>query len=198
MGILDRFRPALPELPIGPETADQVNARVATMCEASDEGLVEAVGEGLRAVVREDLFGLAADFIQAARLDEEELATELYLQAWIGFLLAVDGHADRETALEMLAPYQAHLRDYVGLGWRERYDPGPGPVLQAAEKVSVNGRDPRHVAMGFLAMRIGVIWRRGGTEGLFALAMLAQTAGYGAGELAWRRRETKEASGGEE
>ncbi|MCB9794988.1 MAG: hypothetical protein H6741_19995 [Alphaproteobacteria bacterium] len=197
MGILDRFKPALPALPIGPETADQVNLRVAEMCHADDEALVEACCEGVRAVVREDLFSLARPFIDAAGLDREELATELYLQAWIGFLLAVEAKADRARALEMLAPYQASLRDYVGLGWRERYDPGPEPVLQAAEKVSVNGRDPRHVVMGFLAMRIGVIWRKGGTEGLFALAMLAQTAGYGVGELAWQREALKEA-GGEE
>ncbi|MCB9763405.1 MAG: hypothetical protein H6739_26800 [Alphaproteobacteria bacterium] len=189
MGILDRFKSALPEVPVGPEHGDLVNTRVREMVALPSDSLTDGVAGIVRELVRGELFDASRDFRAALGIDDEALATELYLHTWVGFLLAVAAHADRARGLTMLEPYQQALRPFVGVGHRERYDAGPGPLLRTAEKIAIGGRDPRHVVLGLLPMRFGVAWRRGASEGLIRLAVLAQMAGYGAGELAWTRAE---------
>jgi hypothetical protein len=186
MGLFDVFKPALPEVPVTEASSDLVHARVEAMVAG---GGPEGVVTELRALVEQDLFGLAPAFVEGLGTPREELASELYLMAWVGFCQACQDHElPREDTLELLRPYQLALREYVAFGQRERYDAGPGPILNAADKLAVGGRDPRHVALGFLAMRLGVRGRRGAVEGLMRLAVLAQMGGYGVGELAWTRR----------
>ncbi len=186
MGLFDVFKPALPEVPVTQASSDLVHARVEAMVAA--EGLEGVVAE-LRALIEQDLFGLAQGFVEGLDTPREELASELYLMAWVGFSQACQDHGiEREAGLALLEPYKLALREYVAFGQRERYDEGPGPILNAADKLAVGGRDPRHVALGFLAMRLGVRGRRGAVEGLMRLAVLSQMAGYGVGELAWTRR----------
>lgn len=182
MGLFDLFKPALPEVPVSEATTELVNARVEKMVAASDP---EGVVTQLRDLVEQDLFQLAGPFVEGLGTPREELAAELYLMAWVGFAQACQDHElPLETTLQLLEPYQVALREYVAFGQRERYDEGPGPILNAAEKLAVGGRDPRHVALGFLAMRLGVRGRRGAIEGLMRLAVLAQMGGYGVGEIA--------------
>lgn len=187
MGLFDVFKAPLPEIPVSEETSEKVHARVRAMAEGP---LPQRAGDELRALIEEDLFGLSPTFLTELGADRTEVQMELILLAWVAFCQAVEDEDEgtREQALELLEPYAQAVREYIAFGHRERYDAGPGPILAVADRLAVGGRDPRHVLLGFLPMRLGVRSRRGAVEGLMRLAVLAQMGGYGVGKLAWKSR----------
>ncbi len=175
--LFDFLKPAVPLVPVGPTDREAIEARVQDMSTAELPALV------LKQVVEQDLFDLSTAFRGALRVPDEELACELYIQAFIGFLSAADHLGmDLDAATDRLEPHHAALREYVAFGHRERYDQGPLGTWTLSRKMA-GERDPTHVALGMAAVRLGVTRRRGAVEGMMRLGMLAQLAGYGLGEI---------------
>lgn len=178
MRFLDFLKPAVPEVSVGPEDTDTVNQRVLEMAAVEQPVLV------LRTVIEGDLWARSAAFRDALGVPNEELACELYIQAFIGFLRAADeGGMDLESATDALEPHHALLREHVAFAHRQRFDDGPIGTWTLSQKMA-GERDVSHVALGMAAVRLGVGARRGAVEGLMRLGVLAQAAGYGLGKLA--------------
>ena len=170
---IDRLRRPLPPVSIDAAAEEKLASRVQEIAQASDaEGAVRA----LRGLVEQDMFAISHAFRAALGCPDAELATELYLHAGVGVLLA-QGEEDRWQPLNQV------LREYIAFGHRDRYDDGPSEVLRVANKINEEGRDPGLVALGMLPMRLGVSYRRGASEGLIQLASIAQQGG-----MAWGQR----------
>lgn len=182
MRFLDFLKPAVPEVPVGPQDTDAVNERVRQMASSDSPALL------LRTVVEEDLWARSTAFRAALGVPDEELACELYIQAFIGFLRAADEEGmDLDSATDALEPHHAALREHVAFAHRKRFDDGPIGTWTLSQKMAGRGdtqRDVSHVALGMAAVRLGVGARRGAVEGLMRLGVLAQAAGYGLGKLA--------------
>lgn len=189
MGLFDRFKKPLPEVPVGPQIEAQVDARVHAMTERSD---IEGPVVELRDLVQVDLFGVGADFVDQLGVPRLELASELLLHGLVGAQLALEEHVDRDAASALLDPYHRALAHHVASGQRERFDQGPVPVLHAGEKINDgaddSSREPRYVVLGLLPRRLHTANRRGASEGLIRMALLSQLGGYGLGDLIWERR----------
>jgi hypothetical protein len=178
--LLDFLKPAVPQIAVGPEDSDRVHQRVQEMVASEEPALV------LREVVETDLFDASTAYRAALGVSDGELACELYIQAFIGFLRAADEEGmDLDTATDRLEPHHAALREYVAFAHRERFDDGPIGTWQLSRKMA-GERDPSHVALGMASVRLGVGGRRGAVEGLMRLGLLAQAAGYGLGKVACR------------
>ncbi|MFT5584449.1 MAG: hypothetical protein ACI9VR_002034 [Cognaticolwellia sp.] len=185
---LDRLRAPLPDLP-DTDAEAMVLARVERMAAATD--LPDATRE-LREMVENDLFSFAANFRDKLPMPDEELAMELYLYVGVGALLgAQDAGCTGEQAVESWQDIAVELREYVAYGQRERFDLGPVPLLNTAEKISPEA-DPAKVCLGMLPMRNGLSYRRGASAGLIRLAALSQLGGHGLGQH-WNRARGQDA-----
>ncbi len=179
MRLFDFLKPPLPEVSVGPSDREGVERRVEEEMAAAEQPI-----EVLRDIIEGDLFALSGPFRAGLSVPDEELACELYVQAFIGFLRAADEMGmDLDTATDRLEPHHAALREYVAFGHRERFDDGPIGTWTLSHQMA-KGRDPSHVALGMAAVRLGVTRRRGAVEGLMRLGLLAQVAGHGLGRLA--------------
>jgi len=179
MSFFDRWKGPLPVVVVTRETRSLVTDRMKSL------GKSPSSGDVVRAVVAmvDDLLRPpAADYVAAAKVNEDEFIMFLYLSFWAGCVGNLAESRGWDGAIDCAEQISEGLREYVAFGQREYYDRGPIPLIQYAHASVSDTVDAVDATLAVMAQFLCVAERKGGLEGWHRVSILAWMAGEIIGE----------------
>jgi len=187
MGLFNRFRSALPEVPVD----DVLKNRIGEYCDALQApSAPEKVAKAACHVIQEQLFPVSKAYRDKAPVNPDALEMHLMLCIWAGMAAQVAEEHGWTRGLATAQPAAAAMREYIAFSRREEWDKGPVPLVVYAQQQNKKDADPVHATLGVMAQLLGLTGRTGGLEGFFRLGILC----WMAGEVLGTKLELQEAA----
>jgi hypothetical protein len=174
MGLFNRFRPELPEVPV----SDALKNRIGAHCDAlGSPADPEKLAKAARYVIHEELYPISKEFRAKAPVNPDALEMHLMLCIWAGMAAQVAEEHGWTKGLATALPAATAMREYIAFSRRKEWDKGPVPLVVYAQQQNNGETDPVHATLGVMAQLLGLTGRNGGLEGFFRLGILCWMAG---------------------